>query len=178
MCIRDRDDLEAVAAAMNAYRQEAGGVQDLARDIDREIAGGFSAGMVAQPAVNGAEIQVFVELPRPVDDSSSHPASGRIIMSNERSNVYIGCGASEVNSPYESQDVSRGARHELSLRVPGDKPDRHRRLGPDRPGHSTASRKGTVPGESPGHGRRHLARRARSRARETRACLLYTSPSP
>ncbi len=54
------DDLEAVAAADDADREHAGGVNELARDVDRHVADGLPASALF-PVVNGAEVDVVVE---------------------------------------------------------------------------------------------------------------------
>ena len=53
------DDLELVAAADNAERQHAGGVNDLARHIDRHVADHLAAGLRRLPFARGSKGQIL-----------------------------------------------------------------------------------------------------------------------
>jgi hypothetical protein len=77
------DDLEPVAGSVNPHRQEATSVENLARHVHGEIPTRSGSRVVVQPPVHGGELEILVELPRPVNHRTAHAASGKTLISNE-----------------------------------------------------------------------------------------------
>ena len=62
------DDLEAVAASVDADRKHTRGADHLARRVDGQIAHGLAARLLRDPAPGRGELEVLADLRRPVDD--------------------------------------------------------------------------------------------------------------